>query len=106
MRVARLLKITGVVVGLLVIAAAGIGIYVYHSMHSDPFMPLYAENCAVCHGAAFEGAAQGPPLVGRALSHGESVADISRSIAAGIPERGMPGWSGLLGEGRFKASPY
>jgi len=62
----------------------------------DPFAASYQEHCSVCHGEDFRGAAQGTPLVGVALRHGESVAEISRSIAVGFTETGMPAWSETL----------
>lgn len=64
----------------------------------DPFVAPYAESCAVCHGANFKGAAQGPPLVGTALRHGDSVDQIAKSIAEGFPQTGMPGWSTTLSD--------
>ena len=62
----------------------------------DAFLAPYAEFCAVCHGANLEGAAQGTPLAGIALRHGESVDQIAKSIAEGFPQTGMPGWSATL----------
>jgi aldose sugar dehydrogenase len=62
----------------------------------DPFAVPYTENCAVCHGANLEGAAQGTPLAGRDLKHGDSVDQIAKSIAQGFPEARMPGFSGTL----------
>jgi glucose/arabinose dehydrogenase len=69
-----------------------------YAQQQDPFVTPYRESCSVCHGQNLEGAAQGPPLVGVALRHGESIAQISRSIAAGFPDRGMPAWSRTLDE--------
>ena len=62
----------------------------------DPFVATYAEVCAVCHGANLEGAAQGTPLAGMDLRHGDSVDEIARSIAEGFPQTGMPGWSATM----------
>src|SRR5262249_52753317 len=62
----------------------------------DPFLTPYVENCAVCHGANLEGAAQGTPLAGTALRHGESVDEIAKSIAGGFPQTGMPAWSATM----------
>lgn len=87
--------------GGLVLVAAGIGVYVV-TRPPDPFVPLYAEQCAVCHGESFEGAPQGPALVGRALANGDTVAQLSLSIAEGFPERGMPGWSGVLNDAQIR----
>ena len=44
------------------------------------FGDLYQENCAVCHGINFAGAAQGTPLIGTELIHGDSMIEITRSI--------------------------
>lgn len=62
----------------------------------DPFVAPYGESCAVCHGANLEGAAQGTPLVGVDLKHGDSVDQIVKSIADGFPQTGMPGWSATM----------
>lgn len=101
MRLTRALKIAGVVLGALALVAVAGGVFVYRAVHSDPFTPLYAENCAVCHGESFGGAAQGPALVGRALTHGDSVQEIAASIANGVPERGMPSWAASLDEAQI-----
>ena len=62
----------------------------------DPFTAPYVENCAVCHGLNLEGAAQGVPLAGKPLVHGDSVDAIARSIANGVPETRMPGFSATM----------
>jgi glucose/arabinose dehydrogenase len=64
----------------------------------DPFTSTYTESCAVCHGANLEGAAQGTPLAGAALKHGDSVDAIAKSIAEGVPQTAMPAWSATLDE--------
>ena len=62
----------------------------------DPFIQPYAENCSACHGAKFEGAGPGVPLVGRALTHGDSVDAIAKSIADGFPQGRMPAFSATM----------
>jgi glucose/arabinose dehydrogenase len=62
----------------------------------DPFAAPYAESCSVCHGANLEGAAQGTPLVGVELRHGDSIAELTQSIAEGFTQTGMPGWSATM----------
>jgi aldose sugar dehydrogenase len=62
----------------------------------DPFSTPYRDSCAVCHGANLEGAAQGTPLAGVELRHGDSVDAIATSIARGFPDTGMPGWSATM----------
>ena len=59
----------------------------------EGFERLYHRHCAVCHGADLQGAAQGTPLVGIDLAYGGGIDNIARSIAAGMPDRGMPAWS-------------
>ncbi len=62
----------------------------------DPFIQPYAQNCSACHGAKFEGAGPGVPLVGRALTHGDSVDAIAKSIADGFPQGRMPAFSATM----------
>ena len=66
------------------------------SAQADPFAGPYREHCGVCHGDNLEGAAQGTPLVGVDLKHGDSIDALGRSIAAGFPSAGMPAWSETL----------
>jgi glucose/arabinose dehydrogenase len=89
------------VLGVLALIVLALATYIL-TRPPDPFAPLYADNCAVCHGAAFEGAAQGPALLGRPLVKGDAVDQLSASIASGSPERGMPGWSGVLTEAQIR----
>ncbi|MFI5319969.1 MAG: PQQ-dependent sugar dehydrogenase [Myxococcota bacterium] len=87
--------------GGIALVVAGVAVYLF-TRPPDPFIRLYAERCAVCHGESFEGAAQGPALIGRALAQGDSVAQLSVSIANGVPERGMPAWSAVLTEAQIR----
>ena len=103
MRLRTVLKITALGVGVLAAVLAVVGFVIYDGMDEDPFAPLYADNCAVCHGAEFQGAAQGPALVGRDLANGDTVPELFSSIAGGFPDRGMPGWSGSLNEGQIRS---
>lgn len=57
----------------------------------------YKTNCVSCHGRTLEGAA-GVNLVDSEWIHGETIADISHSIAMGFPDAGMPKFSELLSE--------
>ena len=52
----------------------------------DPFIALFDENCSVCHGENLEGTPQGTPLLGVDLIHGDTMAEISKSIAEGFGE--------------------
>jgi glucose/arabinose dehydrogenase len=98
-----LIGIAGAIGLLLLIAVGGFYAITTGVGVGEPFAPLYAENCAVCHGESMEGNAQGPALVSRPLVHGDSVGEITRSIAAGFPERGMPPWAGALDEGQIRS---
>ncbi len=100
----KILLVVAAIVGVLILLAVGAFFAITSGVGvGEPFAPLYADNCAVCHGEAFEGNAQGPALVGRELIHGDSVNDITRSIAEGFPERGMPPWGGVLDEGQIRS---
>ncbi|HEY8120387.1 MAG TPA: PQQ-dependent sugar dehydrogenase [Myxococcota bacterium] len=97
----RALKIAAIVLGGVVALVLAIGVFLYN-LPADPFAPVYAENCAVCHGEALEGAAQGPALVSRTLASGDAVPQLVASIGQGFPERGMPGWAGTLSESQVR----
>ncbi len=88
-----LLGIVGIIVVVGVVAAIFIATY------EDPFLGEYNAQCATCHGEALEGTALGPALVGRELTHGDSVAEIMQSITTGFPQRGMPAWGKSLDDG-------
>lgn len=100
----KVLIVVGVLLGLLILVAVG-GFYAISTGVGvgEPFAPLYADNCAVCHGESYEGNALGPALVGQPLMHGDTVNELARSIAAGYPERGMPPWAGALDEGQIRS---
>ena len=100
----KLITVIAVVFGLLVLIAVG-GFFAITTGVGvgEPFAPLYADNCAVCHGESYQGSAQGPALVGQPLMHGDSVSALVSSIATGYPERGMPPWAGALDEGQIRS---
>jgi glucose/arabinose dehydrogenase len=62
----------------------------------DPFAGPYTEHCVVCHGANMEGAAQGTPLAGVRLKHGESMDALVKSITEGRAATGMPAFGKTL----------
>ncbi|MES3020434.1 MAG: PQQ-dependent sugar dehydrogenase [Pseudomonadota bacterium] len=58
---------------------------------------LYQNNCAACHGANMEGA-MGPTLLQHKWLHGEPTkANLAKVIGNGVPDKGMPAWSNILG---------
>jgi glucose/arabinose dehydrogenase len=63
---------------------------------------IYASYCADCHGAKLEGAS-GPTLRdGRWTQADASTALVAR-IGAGVPERGMPAWRGVIADADIAA---
>ena len=62
----------------------------------DEMGGIYKAQCGVCHGANQEGSSLGPALVGRPLEHGEGVDDLISTLERGVPDKGMPGWKGIL----------
>lgn len=65
--------------------------------------PLYADNCAACHGETGEGVRElGAPRLNDAIwLYGSSHAEIASQIA--VPRHGvMPGWGDRLGEATVK----
>ena len=69
---------------------------------SIAFSDLFSSECAVCHGENLTGAAQGTPLVGVDLVHGDSLKNIEESIANGFPGKGMPEWSKTFTQRQIK----
>ena len=63
---------------------------------------LYRMHCAACHGANFEGGLGGS-LVDGVWSHGDSDAEIARSIADGNPEFGMTPFRDVLSPDQVRA---
>lgn len=57
---------------------------------------VYDSTCSPCHGAQGQGVV-GPNLTDKFWLHGGEPEQILNSIAAGIPEKGMPAWSSVLG---------
>ncbi|MGZ8376601.1 MAG: cbb3-type cytochrome c oxidase N-terminal domain-containing protein [Gemmatirosa sp.] len=55
----------------------------------------YATNCAACH-AADGGGLIGPNLTDRFSLHGSTLPELHKTIAEGVPAKGMPGWAKLL----------
>ena len=86
---------------------AGISIggyqFVKNLIQADPFYPLYEEKCSACHGENLESTTLGTPLIGVDLAHGDSTAEIRKSIAEGFPASGMPPWSDRLDDGQVQS---
>ena len=57
---------------------------------------IYAANCVGCHGADLHGGV-GPDLTDATWIHGGTLADITRTVTVGVPEKGMLTWGPILG---------
>ena len=56
---------------------------------SEVWSALYTDYCGVCHGDDLTGEAQGTPLIGGELNHGDSVEELAKTISEGVPGTGM-----------------
>jgi len=64
---------------------------------------LYAEKCAMCHGAQLEGKV-GPNLTDNYWIHGSgNKLDIVNVVKKGVPSKGMLAWEGLLRPNELKS---
>jgi glucose/arabinose dehydrogenase len=91
-----------VMVAVLVLLGGCMPLYrVLAPLMRDPWAPLYAENCAVCHGESMQGTTLGPPLLGGGLRRGDTVAALATSIAQGFGSQ-MPAWSETLDPGQIQ----
>ena len=57
---------------------------------------VYTANCVGCHGPELKGGI-GPDLTDGAWIHGGTLADVTRTITEGVPEKGMLTWGPILG---------
>lgn len=63
---------------------------------------VFATMCAACH-AADGGGSIGPNLTDDYWLHGSTIADVQRTIADGVLEKGMPAWARVLRPEQFEA---
>jgi len=61
----------------------------------DKAKSLFLKNCVACHGNAGEGGI-GPNLTDDYWIHGNTINDIAKTIALGVPEKGMITWKTSL----------
>ena len=87
----------GLAVVIAVLVAVGLW-YVDTRAEREPSLVAFGEHCASCHGAQLQGSELGPALVGVPLQHGEDTETLIAMIRDGLPERGMPGWGGVLSD--------
>lgn len=57
---------------------------------------IFAQNCAVCHGANLEGGI-GPTFLDDEWLHGGDPQSVVHTITAGVPDKGMLSWGPILG---------
>lgn len=57
---------------------------------------LFKTNCTACHGAALEGGI-GPNLTDAEWIHGGTLAEITKVVTEGVPDKGMLTWGPILG---------
>lgn len=95
-------KILLISVGVLALGGIGIAWYVFNFYEFDPYVPMFADNCAQCHGAALDGTDSGPALIGRTLDDGDSVTDLERSIRNAHLDIGTAGFAGQLSQVEIK----
>jgi len=70
---------------------------------TDSGAKVFAQNCAVCHGANGEGKI-GPNLTDAFWIHGGKPTDIYKTISGGVLDKGMPAWLPVLGPERVRAA--
>lgn len=63
----------------------------------------YVSNCVPCHLASLKGKTEnpgaiGPDLVNQAWIHGGTPKEIYKTVAGGVPAKGMPAWEPVLGQ--------
>jgi glucose/arabinose dehydrogenase len=73
-------KIALLTLGALALGGLGVYWYIYSYAQFDIYTPLYANNCAQCHGVALGGSDDIIALYGTELRYGDTVADLMHSI--------------------------
>ncbi len=58
---------------------------------------IFAEKCVACHAADGTGGI-GPDLTDAEWIHGGTLADISRTVFDGVPDKGMLTWGPVIGQ--------
>ncbi len=89
---------------LVALAAIGAGTFYYMYNHADLdiYRPMYADNCAGCHGDDLSGTERGGSLLEKHLRWGETVAGLSVAIKTGDPDHGMPAFKDQLTDEQIK----
>ena len=95
------LKILLIAICVLIVGGAGVVWYLFNFVEFDPYVALYDDNCAQCHGNELEGTARGVPLIGSDLRAGENVTELQASIK-NAHAFGQPAFSNTLTDVQIK----
>ncbi|MEM7018091.1 MAG: PQQ-dependent sugar dehydrogenase, partial [Pseudomonadota bacterium] len=81
-----------------ILALIGLGTYWYmvHYSKFDLYVPMYASNCAGCHGEDLRGTERGVALIDNYLKGGDTIAGLMQSIRRGHSELGTPAFKDTL----------
>jgi glucose/arabinose dehydrogenase len=91
-------KILLIIVGVTIFGGVGAVFYVLNFAELDIYPPIFADNCAQCHGDDMQGTNEGVALVGRELRLGDSVVALQASIKNAHPQFGQPAFAGALSD--------
>ena len=86
-------KVLLIVLACVIVGGAGIAWLVINFYEVDPYVPMFADNCASCHGEDLRGTEQGVALVDVELVHGDSVVELAHSIRHAHGALGSPAFS-------------
>jgi hypothetical protein len=78
------------------------GYYMYKYAELDPYVSMFNDHCASCHGDDLKGGPKGLALIGNRLQGGDTVAGLIESIHHRNPSEGMPVYKGQLTELQIK----
>lgn len=95
-------KIALITVGVIALGGIAAGFYLYKYADFDIYVPLYADNCAQCHGADLEGTEQGVQLIAGELRSGDSISALQNSIKNGHVTLGRLGFTETLSDTEVK----
>ncbi|MFK7844098.1 MAG: PQQ-dependent sugar dehydrogenase [Rhodothermales bacterium] len=94
----------GIIIFLSVLAVSASTFFILNKLfdQSDSFYSLYMQQCSACHGAGFEGAAQGPALASSDPVESGSMEELISAIKTGSPDKGMPAFGQTLDANEIK----
>jgi len=84
-------------VGSVAVCLTAVGYWYFVTRDSrEPSFVAWNEHCASCHGSGLAGTEFGSALIGPGPKHGETVPEIIKVIAEGLPGTTMAGWQDEL----------